>query len=78
MMLPLLFLPPAALRWAELQGFTITILDRVQGEEAGVKAVEFLVDGRYVRSRAPTQPALSPRLSPTPRAYTWVGHSPGG
>ncbi|MEW5310362.1 MAG: hypothetical protein WDW38_002169 [Sanguina aurantia] len=35
------------LRWAELQGFTITILDRVQGEEAGVKAVEFLVDGRF-------------------------------
>ncbi len=35
------------LRWAERRGFETEILDRNEGEEAGIKTVTFAVDGRY-------------------------------
>ncbi|CAL5222319.1 g4663 [Coccomyxa viridis] len=35
------------LRWADKQGFRATIIDRSQGEEAGVKSVEMEVHGRF-------------------------------
>ncbi|CAK0787352.1 hypothetical protein CVIRNUC_010572 [Coccomyxa viridis] len=35
------------LRWADSQGFKSTIVDRLEGEEAGVKNVEMEVHGRF-------------------------------
>lgn len=35
------------LRWAESSGFQTEILDRTDGEEAGVKSVTVLVEGKY-------------------------------
>jgi len=34
-------------RWAEDQGFQVEILDRLEGEEAGLKSVALLVEGPY-------------------------------
>jgi len=36
------------LRWAESQGYRTKIIDRAEGEEAGIKSVEIQIDGRYV------------------------------
>lgn len=35
------------LRWAEQQGFSVAILDRMPGEEAGIKSVSIEVKGSY-------------------------------
>jgi peptide chain release factor 2 len=35
------------LRWAESRGFTVQILDRSEGEEAGIKSATIQVDGPY-------------------------------
>ena len=35
------------LRWAEKNGFTTEVLDRTEGEEAGIKSVTIAVDGKY-------------------------------
>lgn len=35
------------LRWAERRGYKTEILDRTEGEEAGIKTVTIAVDGRY-------------------------------
>jgi peptide chain release factor 2 len=35
------------LRWAERRGFKAEILDRTEGEEAGIKTVTIAVDGRF-------------------------------
>jgi peptide chain release factor 2 len=35
------------LRWAERRGFSTEILDRTEGEEAGIKSVTIAVNGRY-------------------------------
>jgi len=35
------------LRWAEKKGFEIEIMDRSEGEEAGLKSVTVAVDGKY-------------------------------
>jgi len=35
------------LRWAEAKGFTADLLDRLDGEEAGIKSVTFSVNGEY-------------------------------
>jgi peptide chain release factor 2 len=35
------------LRWAERRGFETEILDRAEGEEAGIKSVTIAVNGRY-------------------------------
>ncbi len=35
------------LRWAERRGYSAEILDRNEGEEAGIKSVTIAVDGRY-------------------------------
>jgi peptide chain release factor 2 len=34
-------------RWAERHGFTVTILDRLDGEEAGIKSASIEIKGRY-------------------------------
>ena len=34
-------------RWAEHQGYAVRILDRAEGEEAGIKSVEIEIQGRY-------------------------------
>jgi peptide chain release factor 2 len=34
-------------RWAERRGFGVTILDRVDGEEAGIKSVSIEIKGQY-------------------------------
>ena len=35
------------LRWAEKRGFETEVLDRTEGEEAGIKSVTIAVDGKY-------------------------------
>jgi peptide chain release factor 2 len=35
------------LRWAEMQGYGTEILDKTEGEEAGIKSVTIAVDGKY-------------------------------
>ncbi len=35
------------LRWAERRGYRAEVLDRSEGEEAGIKSVTIAVDGRY-------------------------------
>jgi len=35
------------LRWAERQGYQVEVLDRLEGEEAGLKSVTFAVRGPY-------------------------------
>ncbi len=35
------------LRWADAQGFKTEILDRADGEEAGLKSVTIAIDGKY-------------------------------
>jgi len=35
------------LRWAERRGFTTEVLDRTEGEEAGLKSVTIAVNGKY-------------------------------
>jgi peptide chain release factor 2 len=35
------------LRWAERRGFDVEVLDRTEGEEAGIKTVTIAVNGRY-------------------------------
>jgi peptide chain release factor 2 len=34
-------------RWAERRGFDVTVLDRVDGEEAGIKSVTLEIQGQY-------------------------------
>ena len=35
------------MRWAEQQGFSVEVTDILSGEEAGIKSVTFLINGRY-------------------------------
>ena len=35
------------LRWAEMRGYETEILDKTEGEEAGIKSVTIAVDGKY-------------------------------
>ncbi len=35
------------LRWAEARGYRSEVLDRTEGEEAGIKSVTIAIDGRY-------------------------------
>lgn len=35
------------LRWAERRGFSAEVLDRTEGEEAGIKSVTIAIDGRF-------------------------------
>ncbi len=34
-------------RWAAAQGFSVTMADRLAGEEAGIKSVEMRIEGRF-------------------------------
>ncbi len=42
-------------RWAEGQGFKVTVLDRLEGEEAGLKSLTLLVEGRYAYGLASSE-----------------------
>lgn len=42
-------------RWAEQQGFEVTILDRLEGEEAGLKSLTLLIEGPYAYGLATSE-----------------------
>ncbi len=68
------------LRWAEKRGYETEVLDRTEGEEAGLKSVTIAVDGLYTfgysaRKKACTASSGSPRSMPrtagTPPLPSW-------
>lgn len=54
------------LRWAAAQGYRATVMERMAGEEAGVKSVELLIEGRFAYGFLKGAPPCFPRLP-------WVG-----
>ena len=68
-------------RWAEKKGFSVEVLDYLDGEEAGIKSVTFQVNGEnaygYLKSeKAYTVlsgfPPSTPRESARPPSYLWM------
>ena len=68
-------------RWAEKKGFSVEVLDYLDGEEAGIKSVTFQVNGEnaygYLKSeKAYTVlsgfPPSTPRASARPPSYLWM------
>jgi peptide chain release factor 2 len=59
------------LRWAEMRGYKVEILDLTEGEEAGIKSITIAVDGRhafgYLRSEKGVHRLV--RLSPFDAAH---------
>jgi peptide chain release factor 2 len=59
------------LRWAELRGFNLELLDRTMGEEAGIKSATYLISGDlvygYLRSEKGVHRLV--RLSPFDAAH---------
>ena len=68
-------------RWAERKGFTIEVLDYLDGDEAGIKSVTFQVNGinayGYLKSERVcivwcVFPPLMPRVSDRPLLCLWM------
>jgi len=59
------------LRWAEQQGFETKVLDRTEGEEAGIKSVTVEVKGRYAYGKLKAERGVHRlvRLSPFDAAH---------
>jgi peptide chain release factor 2 len=59
------------LRWAEKSGFTTEILDRTEGEEAGIKSVTIAVNGKYAFGHLRSEKGVHRlvRLSPFDAAH---------
>jgi peptide chain release factor 2 len=59
------------LRWAERRGYQAVVLDRNEGEEAGIKTVTIAVDGRYAYGYLRTEKGVHRlvRLSPFDSAH---------
>jgi peptide chain release factor 2 len=59
------------LRWAEKRGFTTEILDRMEGEEAGLKSVTIAVNGKYAFGNLRSEKGVHRlvRLSPFDAAH---------
>ncbi len=59
------------LRWAERRGYETEILDRTEGEEAGIKSVTIAVNGRYAYGYLRTEKGVHRlvRLSPFDAAH---------
>ena len=68
-------------RWAEKKGFSVEVLDYLDGEEAGIKSVTFQVNGEnaygYLKSekgvhRLVRISPFTPRASARPPSYLWM------
>lgn len=59
------------LRWAEKRGFTTEVLDRMEGEEAGLKSVTIAVNGKYAFGNLRSEKGVHRlvRLSPFDAAH---------
>jgi peptide chain release factor 2 len=59
------------LRWAEGRGYRTEILDRTEGDEAGIKSATFLMEGRFAYGYAHTEAGAHRlvRLSPFDAAH---------
>ncbi len=59
------------LRWAEKSGFTIQIIEKSVGEEAGIKSVTILIEGKYAFGYLRTEKGVHRlvRLSPYDAAH---------
>ena len=59
------------LRWAERRGYRAEVLDRNEGEEAGIKTVTIAIDGRYAYGYMRTEKGVHRlvRLSPFDAAH---------
>ncbi len=59
------------LRWAEKSGFSIEVLEKSDGEEAGIKSVTILVQGKYAYGYLRTEKGVHRlvRLSPFDAAH---------
>lgn len=59
------------IRWAEDKGFNISILERSEGEEAGIKSITLLIEGKYAYGYMKSEKGVHRlvRLSPFDAAH---------
>src|SRR3989442_11288526 len=61
-------------RWAERHGFTVSILDLLPGDEAGIKSAEIEIRGRYAFGLLKAERGVHRLVRIWPLDSRWVGH----